>query len=145
MFSIAATLLTTAILVMVIYIGFRFVQTNKTPAPAPISPVVTAPAPDPGRAFVQHIDAADATDIGASYSVTFETNTWAVCAVDVYRPDETLLTITKEAAKPRTVAPGRMQWTWNVPTDAERGTWLLRFLCGSSQDLATIDRSVEVR
>jgi len=145
MFSIATTLLTTTVLVMAIYIGFRFVQTNKTPEPTPISPVVTTPAPDPGRAFVRLVDAADATNVGAAYSVTFETNTWAVCAVDIYQPDETLLPIAKEAAKPHATTPGRMQWTWNVPTEAARGTWLLRFLCGSSQDLATIDRSVEVR
>jgi hypothetical protein len=130
---------------MVIYVVFRFVQTNKTPPPSQTTPIVTAPPADPGRAFIRFVDAPSETTKAAPYTLTLDTNEWATCAVDVYGPDEIMLPLTKEAAKPQSISPGRMQWTWNVPSDALSGTWLLRVLCGSIQDLATVDQKVEVR
>jgi hypothetical protein len=74
----------------------------------------------------------------------FDSNEWSVCAVDIYRPDESSLVLTKEASKPLQVAPGRFSWTWNVPTEGPDGEWIARFLCGKADNLATVDQKFVV-
>jgi len=143
-FTIALTFLATLIVVIVTYVLFRFTQTNTMPT-TPVQQTPTATPVDPGRAFIRIVSATSPIAPGGTYTVVLDTNEWSTCAVDVYRPDQTNLILTKEDAKPQPISPGRMTWTWNVPRDAQMGAWLTRILCGTADNLATLDQKVEVR
>ncbi|MFA5935302.1 MAG: hypothetical protein WC787_00380 [Patescibacteria group bacterium] len=144
-FSIILTLLTTLILVMLVYIVFRFTQTNKLPAPTVQPGGMTTQPVDPGRAFIKIVTGSGVADIGGEYSIVLDSNEWAKCTVDLYEPGEVLFQQTKDQARANPLAPGRFNWTWKVPMDAQGGAWLARVLCGSAENLATLDQSIEVR
>lgn len=144
-FTAVLTMLASLVVVMTIYIVFRFVQTGKAPTATVPTVTPTAPAPDPGRAFIRFVNPPTEVTKGSQQTIVFDTNEWSICAVDVYQPDESIFSLTKEQAKPTALAPGRMNWTWNVPANAAQGTWLLRFLCGTAENLATVDQNIEVR
>lgn len=142
--TIALTLLSTFVVVMIVYILFRYFQTNTMPVlPYETEPITNVV--DPGRAFIRLVSATSPVIGGQNLTITLDTNDWAVCAVDVYRPDESSLVLTKEASKPQEIAPGHFSWTWTVPSNEVKGTWNARFLCGTADNLATVDQPFEVR
>lgn len=143
--TIAITLLSTLVVVMAVYILFRFVQTNKMPTSATSTSQQVTPPVDPGAAFIRIVNATTPIQKDGLLTIVFDSNEWSVCAVDVYKPDETYVPLTKEASKPQQVAPGRFSWTWKVPNDAVHGEWLARLLCGKTDNLATVDQKFEVQ
>ena len=142
--TIVITLLSTLVVVMAVYILFRFAQTNKMPASVPVATTSTTPV-DPGLAFIKLLSATTPVNAGQFLTVVFNSNDWSVCAVDLYRPDESSLVLTKEASKPAQISSGRFSWTWKVPFDEAKGQWTARFLCGKADNLATVDQAFEVR
>lgn len=143
--TIIFTLLSTLVVVMAVYVLFRFVQTNKMPAATPsISQQPTTPI-DPGAAFIHPVSVTTPVQRDGLVTVVFDSNEWSVCAIDVYQPDEKYVTLSKDASKPQQVAPGRFSWTWKLPNDAVSGEWLARVLCGKADNLATVDQKFTVQ
>ncbi|MEO5927374.1 MAG: hypothetical protein ABIO72_01600 [Patescibacteria group bacterium] len=143
--TIALTLLSTLVVVMAFYILFRYTATNKMPVTPSTGEQTAVPPVDPGRAFIRLAGAPAPIEKGGSLTLVFDSNEWSVCAVDIYKPDETSVILTKEASKPKQVAPGRFSWTWQVPADGVAGKWIARLLCGTADNLATVDQTFEVR
>jgi hypothetical protein len=144
--TIVMTLALSTLVAMTVYIGYRFWQTGRGDVlpPEQVLPPQTITT-DPGRAFIQVISAADEAQRATAYDVIIDSNDWSKCSVDVYNPDEVLQPMTKEKSQLVPMSPGRFAWTWGVPADAKSGTWLLRFLCGTYENLTTQDKSVTIQ
>lgn len=141
--------LVTASVAMAAYV-YRAYRVSSSPVPSTgqtpaITATPTAPTQDPGRAFAKLSNAGASAQKGGTWSVNIETNTWATCMVDLYRPDETILELGKDAAKASFVSPGKFIWTWSVPSNAASGSWVARVICGTYENLATADQAVQVR
>lgn len=108
--------------------------------------VQTAPPPqDPGRAFATVSQTGKVASLGGTWSMMIDTNAWATCMVDLYRPDQQLHPLGKEASKATFLSPGKFIWTWTVPTGVPSGTWVARLICGTFENLATADQTIEVK
>lgn len=123
-------------LTMISFIAFKFWQTSGndpivSTKVAILSNVKEYDAP----AFVK-INAAESTNHGSIWEVNIETNDWSTCRVELYDADEQLSS---------TAETSSTNWTWNVPSDAKRGSWVARFFCGAFDNMAIVDHKLEVR
>ncbi|MCI0479322.1 hypothetical protein L0Y59_02150 [Candidatus Uhrbacteria bacterium] len=138
-----ATMVTLAIIVAMKYRASTVVQAPAvTEEPATESP--TAEVKPPERAFIRLGDAPTAATRGAPWTVTFTSNAWSTCLADLYGPDEQPFIIDADAAKAVGAGDGSFSWTWNVPSDTTPGTWTVRLMCGSYENLWTNDVTMEV-
>ena len=140
-----AVLLTLAIVVIVRY--FESGRTEMQPAEEAITETTTtAPAATNSKAFVT-IDRADAAaSPGGAWTVDISSNSWSSCLADLYAPDETVSPFKDpKDAQATATGDGKFTWTWKVPADAAKGTWTVRILCGTYENLASRDATVEVR
>ncbi|MFH1078216.1 MAG: hypothetical protein V1745_02980 [Patescibacteria group bacterium] len=138
--------LTMFTLAIIVAVKFRASTVEQQPvtteAPAQTTTTQTAPTE---RAFIRIKDAPTTATRGTAWTATFTSNAWSKCLADLYKPDGEPLVIDKEAAKATGTGDGSFSWTWNMPADAVTGSWVVRLMCGSPENLWTSDVTVEIR
>ncbi|MBU1349189.1 hypothetical protein KJ781_03935 [Patescibacteria group bacterium] len=148
-FTIALGLLLAAMLTLAVLVALKFRASSVAQAPATIETSIETPPPDAEpkaleRAFIRIDNAPTTATHGASWTVAFKSNTWSTCLADLYGPDEEPFIIDPDAAKAVGAGNGSFSWTWSVPIDAPPGTWTVRLMCGSYENLWTSDVNMEV-
>jgi hypothetical protein len=132
-------------ILMFAYVINTYRKTSKLDAPVTITNVKKQKPPDPGRATIKLGESSKTAKRGGSWSLAIATNAWAKCAADLYKPDGKI-EIFDDTKKTEAVmqSPGTFRWTWNIPKTADTGTWTVRILCGTIDNLATADVAVSV-
>ena len=150
LFRVALGIILVALFVLAIVVTFQYLASGRTETQPPSGGMSTTTAKVPvannKQAFVR-IDRADATvSPGGKWTVDISSNTWSSCLADLYAPDEKV-SVFKDPkdAQAAMTGNGTFTWTWNVPTDAAKGTWTVRILCGTYEHLASRDATVEVK
>lgn len=145
-FQIVIGILLAACLAIFAYLGITFRET--TPKTAPVSSkkasTSTSETEQP-RASITLGSYTPTIRRGFVWTADITTPMWATCTADVYDPEKNISSPTDPStAAAKIMAAGKHRWTWNVPKDAQKGSWTVRFICGTYENLATADVAVKV-
>lgn len=148
-FKLVLTACIIAGLAIIGYLGWRYQVTQAEATRALVNrtaPLTPSSQASSTRAFVKIYADNNSATRGGTWTITIDSNDWGTCLIDLYKPDQSLYVQSKDAAKAtRTTTVGRFAWTWHVPTDIPTGKWTARALCGTYENLAINDQSVDVQ
>ena len=124
---------------------FSAYQKTSTSIVIPSITTSTAPTQKTDRAFINVGTHANTAKQGTKWTVSMAAPSWGKCLADVYNPsgEVQIFENTKDAEATAKTA-GQFNWTWSVPTNAVKGQWTIKLLCGTFDNLAVTDVPVIV-
>lgn len=124
---------------------FSAYQKTSTSIAIPSITTSTAPTQTTDRAFINVGARASTAKPGTTWTVSMTAPTWAKCMADVYDPGGRVQIFQNTNDAEATVkTAGQFTWSWSIPTNAVKGQWTIKLLCGTFDNLAVTDVPVTV-